>query len=287
MEVNQLVNSSLNVSMSISFILQFLRLLISSKSLNMSWYRYAVLIMYYHCIATLMVLGWMMTVAVAYLQVWSSLVLLALLFLWLRSCRSVDYMSCVISFSVNLSFDWSSRMVAWNSLVMVWNSELMVSWMFLSMVWWHSKWWLIRMAVSWCPHSLRHSFQFFVMVTWGFVMRSLQTGVHPWGMLLLLTRLPTVLMVTAVLQRAFIAGLRQFTNAFSLLLFRLVSFDRLHSGLNWIHSDWWLNAEAHGVIAFKLAHRVKIDSMSNRVYTHFFIKSLGIPWNSVWGYCFV
>ena len=67
MELNQLVNSSLNVSMSISSILQFLRLLISSKSLNMSRDRYAVLIMYYHCIATLMVLGRMMTVAVALL----------------------------------------------------------------------------------------------------------------------------------------------------------------------------------------------------------------------------
>ena len=48
-------------------------------------------------------------------------------------------------------------------------------------------------------------------------MPSLQAGVHPSGMLPLLTRLPIVLMVTAVLQRELIDGFRLFTNVLSLL----------------------------------------------------------------------
>ena len=47
---------------------------------------------------------------------------------------------------------------------------------------------------------------------------SLHTGVHPCGMLPLLTRPPIVLMVTAVLHRVLIDGLRLFTNVLSLLL---------------------------------------------------------------------
>ena len=52
---------------------------------------------------------------------------------------------------------------------------------------------------------------------------NLQTGVHPCGILPLLTRLPIVFIVTAVLQRAFIDGLRLLTNLLSLLLTLVMS----------------------------------------------------------------
>lgn len=52
---------------------------------------------------------------------------------------------------------------------------------------------------------------------------NLQTGVHPCGILPLLTRLPIVFIVTAVLQRAFIDGLRLLTNVLSLLLTLVMS----------------------------------------------------------------
>ena len=55
-------------------------------------------------------------------------------------------------------------------------------------------------------------------MTGGLVIPNLQTGVHPCGMLPLLTRLPIVLMVTAVLHSELIDGFRLFTNVFSLLL---------------------------------------------------------------------
>ena len=47
---------------------------------------------------------------------------------------------------------------------------------------------------------------------------NLQTGVHPCGILPLLTRLPIIFIVTAVLQRAFFDGLSLLTNVLSLLL---------------------------------------------------------------------
>ena len=80
------------------------------------------------------------------------------------------------------------------------------------------------MAVSWRPHSNKQSFHCLVRVTGGLVMPSLQAGVHPSGMLPLLTRLPIVLMVTAVLQRELIDGFRLFTNVLS-LLFSLAAGD--------------------------------------------------------------
>ena len=76
----------------------------------------------------------------------------------------------------------------------------------------------MRIAVNWHPHSIRQSFHCLVRVTGGLVIPSLQTGVDPCGMLPLLSRLPIVLMVTAVLQRELIDGLRLFTNVLSLLL---------------------------------------------------------------------
>ena len=76
----------------------------------------------------------------------------------------------------------------------------------------------MRIAVSWRPHSIRQSFQCLVKVTRGLVIPNLQTGVHPCGILPLLTRLPIVLIVTAVLQRELIDGLRLLTNVLSLLL---------------------------------------------------------------------
>ena len=126
--------------------------------------------------------------------------------------------SWVISLLVNFNLDCNSGTVAWNSLVIDWNSVLIVSLMSFSIFWWHSEWWLMRIAVNWRPHSIRQSFQCLVNVTRGLVIPNLQTGVHPCGMFPLLTRLPIVLMVTAVLQRELIDGLRLFTNVLSLLL---------------------------------------------------------------------
>ena len=75
----------------------------------------------------------------------------------------------------------------------------------------------MRIAVSWHPHSIRQSFQCLVKVTGGLVIPDLQTGVHPCGILPLL-RLLIVLIVTAVLQRELIDGLRLLMNVLSLLL---------------------------------------------------------------------
>ena len=93
--------------------------------------------------------------------------LLEFLFLWLRSCCSVVSICWVISLSVIFNLHCSSGMVAWNSLVMDWNSVLIVSLMSFNIFWWHSEWWLMRIAVSWHPHSIRQPFQCLVKVTGG------------------------------------------------------------------------------------------------------------------------